>query len=1312
MNNTGQTSDSGGPKSPQDSKSDASLPDEASPSVLQKHDDDDDDDDSSGSGSSSSSIDMNMNGHAKDGEEEDDGEEDDSDSGVEDEEEEEEDDGGSGSVDGFSGNSKGVSGDDVVGDTVRSPSHVQDGLDLEGVGRDNDSYERQVNLVKLYRLSDGCEWLEFGTGYVCCITNSGAPSIVVSKDLDNIDIILESRIRSEDVFERQGESIIMWRDHVVGSAQETEYALSFQKTSCCDAIWGEIADVQSRYLGQRNYLYGQHAMQLQMRYNTGDIIGSMNHDDRTTPYLPPLTQETLPAVLDKLRPMHSNSQRVREEYADLIGDNKEFLTQMAALLPVLETVKDMTSLGNLAEIGRAVLLLNAPFLLEQILGDDIFQLFVGIMEYEPALRAKAEYRNFFQEYSEPQQVIVLPDDLKNQAKLIFRLRFLRDTLVRPLFLDETFVSGINNMLAYSVNELVHAVFCHPTILSDIFALILKPISCPTPGSTVSIPVGEGEGVAEDGVACVTSPGGNSVSGGVIGGTGSSGSGSSCSSSNSSSGSSSSSEMNETRKVESSRVNATKFLQELFCTSRQLPVAIRTSLYRNFVLFHGGAFALAFESIFQDPDCVVEERLAVSDCLSDITELCSNSSASILLSCTAFLSQKWRDGQQDAAATTSNTISTTTSTAATTDPAPSSSSPPGGQGYGYGDAAGYDHSSPPGSPGANAVHEQGGVDVLQQSPTQDGFGRGLARGHSVGLTSETPRASRGSKCLLDIIVQFIIYESNVAVLECFRFVVMTMVDTDRNGVVFGINNGTFTAIFFEVYIEKLFAVYKEIDGLRSRSACTVDSSSSTTPAPTTDTSDDSAGAGDSDVSVLIQEKTKQPHDAMMSSHRIVCELVIQCIQTHPNRMKYFFLRNNFVKYISCVLSSRYRQLHIGPIKVAKAILMTNDVQYERRLIKLDLLGSMLALTVYSGVQGRLKGNENNVTPLPAPDALASTAFAKNVLGGGNGSNGNLVSSCASGLFDMIIKKGSREIISHLVERYQSTCSMSTIGDIGMRLLARYSANREGSTSQLDSSISSSSSSSSSSSGMMVTVATESTSTLKRRMVMSEEESEYAYFLDAKENRDEEDGGGMNGEAEENVNDDGDGGGDVGDGEGDEHERGFDFLDYFDEHSREQNALPFMTNPYGDHRDHSISSSLQRQGSNRNSPPLGPLRSKFEVDELDTFPFKSGSSSTTSSSSGGGNPGVEKGRSKPSPPISPTSLSSHPPLYSSSTMSFVIGQGQGSGSEKDEDKDKEATGKNSFLCSDEMESPDNNSNSSSNSPTSLISINLQKKKKQKF
>ena len=69
MNNTGQTSDSGGPKSPQDSKSDASLPDEASPSVLQKHDDDDDDD-SSGSGSSSSSIDMNMNGHAKDGEEE------------------------------------------------------------------------------------------------------------------------------------------------------------------------------------------------------------------------------------------------------------------------------------------------------------------------------------------------------------------------------------------------------------------------------------------------------------------------------------------------------------------------------------------------------------------------------------------------------------------------------------------------------------------------------------------------------------------------------------------------------------------------------------------------------------------------------------------------------------------------------------------------------------------------------------------------------------------------------------------------------------------------------------------------------------------------------------------------------------------------------------------------------------------------------------------------------------------------------------------------------------------------------------------
>ena len=81
--------------------------------------------------------------------------------------------------------------------------------------------------VKVYRLNTDGGWLDLGTGYANCHIRDEIPYLIVMTEALPSTLLLESKIRIEDVYERQGESIIMWRDRdpIKG---ESEYALSFQ----------------------------------------------------------------------------------------------------------------------------------------------------------------------------------------------------------------------------------------------------------------------------------------------------------------------------------------------------------------------------------------------------------------------------------------------------------------------------------------------------------------------------------------------------------------------------------------------------------------------------------------------------------------------------------------------------------------------------------------------------------------------------------------------------------------------------------------------------------------------------------------------------------------------------------------------------------------------------------------------------------------------------------------------------------------------------------------------------------------------------
>jgi hypothetical protein len=116
--------------------------------------------------------------------------------------------------------------------------------------------------VKLYSLEEavtGGSWHDRGTGYASVErgilivreeispTSSETEPENLLKESQEEETLLSSRIRMEDVYERQGESIIMWREtnnNTDNSSvnddnvnEDIDYALSFQDSGGCTYVW-------------------------------------------------------------------------------------------------------------------------------------------------------------------------------------------------------------------------------------------------------------------------------------------------------------------------------------------------------------------------------------------------------------------------------------------------------------------------------------------------------------------------------------------------------------------------------------------------------------------------------------------------------------------------------------------------------------------------------------------------------------------------------------------------------------------------------------------------------------------------------------------------------------------------------------------------------------------------------------------------------------------------------------------------------------------------------------------------------------------
>ncbi|KAI4344802.1 hypothetical protein L6164_011991 [Bauhinia variegata] len=311
-----------------------------------------------------------------------------------------------------------------------------------------------MQRVKVYRLNEDGKWDDQGTGHVTIdyMERSEEMGLFVFDEEDNATI-LSNRISSDDIYRKQEDTIISWRDPEFA----TELALSFQETSGCSYIWDHICSVQ------RN-----------MHFNTlnSDAFNSVTSELRE---LPAVELSTLPLIL-KTVVESGIADQVR--LMDLILSDQEFFQKLLELFRVCEDSENMDGLHMIFKIVKGIILLNSPQIFERIFSDESIMDIIGVLEYDPEVHHVQHHRNFLKEHVVFKEAIPIKDPrVLSKIHQTYRVGYLKDVVLARV-LDEATVASLNSIIHSNNAIVVSLLKDDSTFIQELFARLKSPTTSP------------------------------------------------------------------------------------------------------------------------------------------------------------------------------------------------------------------------------------------------------------------------------------------------------------------------------------------------------------------------------------------------------------------------------------------------------------------------------------------------------------------------------------------------------------------------------------------------------------------------------------------------------------------------------------------------------------------------------------------------------------------------------------------------------------------------------------------------------------------
>jgi len=733
--------------------------------------------------------------------------------------------------------------------------------------------------VKLYQLEAEGVWQDLGTGDVCCSSEEGYPMVVVWHE-DKQRTLLKSKVQSDDIYERQGESIILWREPSSSSSSgasacvgggagpststDIDYALSFQETAGCAAIWIAIVDAQ-KLVRPRSVLFlggnGSTSCSSNSLGGSGSPLaaggagGARNVDGwvreggglgkglgggGAPPQLPVPSESTISEIRDKLASMHISH---RDVYAFLVQENDgAFLRQLLAVFGRLEDMEDAEALPKIAEICRSLMLLNDAAVIELLVCDDVFVQVAGAMEYDPVLKKdKVEFRNLLAK-AKMKEVPGAPMEdpvLVSAVQRLFKLKFLKDSLLRP-GMEEGGALAVENMVMVATSEVCGLTFEDHTLLLRVFHTIDQDLGItPQQRKQSAAPRKDEHSEESREESAEHQP--------FL----------------------SSSAPSSTARAEA-RFLGLKFVRELFYLSRTLQFARRVDLYEKFACanLHVPFFTLCFNTL-TNHDAISAERILVSEMLTCLVVVSPSLLRQIIVQ------------------------------------GPVPTAPP------------YMFAASASQVGQVARNNNGNSSVSMEKVQADW--------------------DKNKKCFLWVIITKLISDNETTVIEQLVDAVRVLIDTDRFE---RLDKDKFLGLFYDHYIPWMLVPFAD----EPESSQTANSTSSIPSSfPFAGSSSYTSTFARSDYSSSISPFfSAQPQNltALWTSRRLLVELLNMCVSSHSYRMKYYMMRNATIARVCRLLECPYKHLHLSAIRFIRTVIAAKDEFYFRHIIKQDLLRPVL------------------------------------------------------------------------------------------------------------------------------------------------------------------------------------------------------------------------------------------------------------------------------------------------------------------------------------------------------------------------------------
>ncbi|XP_042512288.1 serine/threonine-protein phosphatase 4 regulatory subunit 3-like [Macadamia integrifolia] len=329
-----------------------------------------------------------------------------------------------------------------------------------------------MQRVKVYRLNDNGKWDDRGTGHVSVdyLERSEEIGLFVIDEEDN-ETLLAHRISSDDIYRRQEDTIISWRD----PEYSTELALSFQETAGCSYIWDHICSVQ------RNIQF--HTLgNLDMGHRSGiealETSGTSQANDETFQgaqselrELPVVELSTLPLILKTVMESGiADQMRVTE----LILQDHDFFSKLMDLFKICEDLENIEGLHLIFKIVKGIILLNNPQIFEKIFGDELVMDIIGTLEYDPEIRHVQHHRAFLKEHVVFKEAVPIKDPMVlSKIHQTYRIGYIKDAIF-PRVLDEATVANLNSIIHANNAVVVSLLKDDNTFIQELFAKMKSP----------------------------------------------------------------------------------------------------------------------------------------------------------------------------------------------------------------------------------------------------------------------------------------------------------------------------------------------------------------------------------------------------------------------------------------------------------------------------------------------------------------------------------------------------------------------------------------------------------------------------------------------------------------------------------------------------------------------------------------------------------------------------------------------------------------------------------------------------------------------